>query len=180
MVVDDQDRKRAEGARPEPAPAERRSMFTALIVGGLMLLEGAGIFAAVKLVGGQPQPIEAAVRTELLDEHGNLQPPNTELRVTEVMAFNSKTGRVFIYHLTVFAEVDTQHAARLERVLQHRRNTVEDRFSQVIRGCDPKYLDEPGLETVRRQFKAALEQVLGAQVPIKEILIPQFSKSRAD
>lgn len=156
-----------------------RNLLTAVVVGGLMLVEGAGILIAVKLLGGNPQQTEAG---EGIDGDGDqgLLGEETELNVTDMVSFNSTDGRVFVYQISVYASVETEHSDKIKNLLELRKNTIDDRLSKVIRAADPKYLDEPGLETMQRQFKYELDQILGDDTLIKAILFPEFSKTRAD
>jgi len=47
----------------------------------------------------------------------------------------------------------------------------------VIRSADPKFLQEPGLETIRRQIKFELDKVLGDDKIIVDLLIPSLLQS---
>lgn len=162
-----------------PFTNRNRNLLTAVVVGGLMLVEGVGIFVAVKFMGGGPDTLRAGDGTaEGSDADGKMA--STEVRVTDLMAFNSNGGRVFVYQLSVYAEIDTKDSSRIKDMIESRQNAIDDRLSKVIRSSDPKYLDEPGLETLRRQFKHELGQILGDESHIKAILFPEFKKSRAD
>jgi len=162
-----------------PFMNRNRNLLTAAVVGGLMLLEGVGIFVAVKFIGGGPDTLRAGDGiSEGPDADGKMS--SSEVRVTDLMAFNSTGGRVFVYQLSVYAEIDTQDSPKIKDMIESRQNAIDDRFSKVIRGSDPKYLDEPGLETLRRQFKHELGQILGDESHIRAILFPEFKKSRAD
>ncbi len=162
-----------------PFTNRNRNLLTAAVVGGLMLLEGVGIFVAVKFIGGGPDTLRAGDGTGGgSDADGKMS--SSEVRVTDLMAFNSNGGRVFVYQLSVYAEIDTKDSSRIKDMIESRQNAIDDRLSKVIRSSDPKYLDEPGLETLRRQFKHELGQILGDESHIKAILFPEFKKSRAD
>ena len=156
-----------------------RNLLTAAVVGGLMLVEGAGILIAVKYLSGGPELSHAGVGID--GDYGQgLLGDETELQVTEMVSFNSTDGRVFVYQISVYASVETEHSQKIEALLELRKNTIDDRLSKVIRAANPKYLDEPGLETMQRQFKHELDQILGDDTLIKAILFPEFSKTRAD
>ncbi len=162
-----------------PFTNRNRNLLTAIVVGGLMLLEGVGIFVAVKFIGGGPDTLRAGDGIgEGSDGDGKMS--SSEVRVTDLMAFNSNGGRVFVYQLSVYAEIDAEESQKIKDMIESRQNAIDDSFSKVIRGSDPKYLDEPGLETLRRQFKHELGRILGDESHIKTILFPEFKKSRAD
>ncbi len=161
-----------------PFTNRNRNLMTALVVGGLMLLEGVGIFVAVKFMGGGPDTLQADGIGGGSDGEGKMS--SSEVRVTDFMAINDVSGRVFVYQLSVYAEIDAEESQKIEDMIESRQNAIDDSFSKVIRGSDPKYLDEPGLETLRRQFKHELGRILGDESHIRTILFPEFKKSRAD
>ncbi len=178
----EQNPKKKEEQVPEQAAPfgnRHRNLLTAAVVGGLMLLEGVGIFVAVKLLGGDPATLQAGEGVGSEGVGGDFA-GQSELHVTDLVSFNSRDGRVLVYQISVYAEVQAKHSQKIKDLIESRENTIDDRLSRVIRAVDPKYLDEPGLETLRRQFKFELDRILGDDTLINEILFPEFSKSRAD
>lgn len=159
-----------------PFADQHRNLLTVAVVGGLMLIEGVGIFVGVKYMGAGP----ASLSADQPDGDGEEGATQSELHVTDLVSFNSTDGRVFVYQLSVYADVEGKHSQKIKDLIESRKNTIDDRFSKVIRAADPKYLDEPGLETMQRLFKFELDQILGDDTLIKAILFPEFSKSRAD
>ena len=180
MAAEKEQRKDEQSEeKAAPFTNRNRNLMTALVVGGLMLLEGVGIFVAVKFMGGGPDTMHAGQGVgDESDGGGKLS--SSEVRVTDFMAINDVSGRVFVYQLSVYAEIDAEESQKIEDMIESRQNAIDDSFSKVIRGSDPKYLDEPGLETLRRQFKHELGRILGDESHIKTILFPEFKKSRAD
>ncbi len=179
MAAEKEQRKDEQSdEKAAPFANRNRNLLTALVVGGLMLVEGVGIFVAVKFLGGGPDTLQADGLGGESDGDGKLS--SSEVRVTDLLAFNSNDGRVFVYQLSVYAEIDAEESQRIKDMIESRQNAIDDRFSKVIRSSDPKYLDEPGLETLRGQFKHELGQILGDESHIKTILFPEFKKSRAD
>lgn len=175
----EQDKDAQTKEQVAPFTNRHRNLLTVAVVGGLMLLEGVGIFVAVKFIGAGPETLRAGDGIGA-GAGGAGKLSFSEVRVTDLRAFNSKDGRVFLYQLSVYAEVDGKDSPRIKDMIESRQNAIDDRFSKVIRGSDSKYLEEPGLETLRRQFKHELGQVLGDESHIKAILLPEFKKSRAD
>jgi hypothetical protein len=60
-----------------------------------------------------------------------------------------------------------------------RQATICDRVNTVVRRAEPKFLSEPGLETVRRQIKFELDKVFGDEDLIQEVLLPELLQSQA-
>jgi hypothetical protein len=57
-----------------------------------------------------------------------------------------------MFHIQVTAVVKKANEAVLEKCVQERQNTINDRVTTIIRSADPKFMNEPGLETIRRQI----------------------------
>lgn len=182
MANDNKEAAAQPTTEPAPFADRKRNLMTIVVVGVLMLVEGLGIFMGIKFLGAEPEQVEASDGVYVTDEAGirRLLPSQMEIKVADLVAFNTKTGRAYVYQISIYADVETQHLEVLRDTLEFRENTIEDRLSQVIRACDPKYLEEPGLETIRRQFKRVMDDIVGSEVMINEILLPQFSKQRAD
>lgn len=165
----------------QPFADRRRNFMTFFVVGGLMIVEGVGIVLAIKFTGGQPQSAAADdEHADQFDEHGVPLLQESEVEVTDLMAFNNKGGPIYIYQIGVYAQVPTSSKKVFEAFVANRRQTVEDRLSRIVRAADPKFFDEPGLETLRRQFKYELNKIIGDESIVQEILFPEFNKTRAD
>jgi len=162
-----------------PAESNKRKQTIVMIaaVAAIMLLEAGGIFLAVRFFGGGPAPAEAV---------GLVEKPITELSddvevpVVKFKAPNMKTGKLFLYDIEVYARVKKDRAEELTKILETYKATVEDRLARVIRSADPQDLREDGLETLRRQIKHELSQIVGDEKMIEEILIPRCTPFRAD
>lgn len=177
------EKPRAEKEEPTeqqtPFSHRNRNLLTVAVVGGLMLLEGVGIFAAVSYLGGDPAIVQGGEGLGSGGEGGDADEP-TELHVTDLVSFNNREGRVYVYQISVYVDVEARSSAKIKHMLEARKNAINDRLSKTVRASDPKYLEEPGLETLRRQFKSELDRILGSDELIKTILFPEFNVSRAD
>jgi flagellar basal body-associated protein FliL len=72
------------------------------------------------------------------------------------------------------------HKDTCKGLIDARKATIRDRLDTLLRNADPKYLNEPGLETLRRQIKFELDKVFKDEKLVDEILITKFLKSRAN
>lgn len=168
-------------AEQTPDTAEKGTgRHKGLLMGGIllavMLLEGGGIFVVMKLFGSEPGP---AIGAELMDSQGQT-PTDQELLVVQLKAPNMRTGKLYLYDIEVQAVVEQRNRSQLEAVLENRKGTIEDRLVKIVRAADPQHLQEPGLETLRRQVKYELEQIAGQEGLVKEVLIPKCTPFRAD
>jgi len=169
---------------------------TPALLGVVMLVEALVLFAGFKMFGGSPHSAQAADSTsedegghgDAHGEAGHGGPVKgekrkvVELQVLEFKAPNKQTGRLFLYDVSVFVTVKTEFKERVEAAFKDREATIRDRARTIISQCDPEKLgggSEPGLETLRRQMKHQLDEIIGEGM-IEEVLIPRCIPYRQD
>jgi hypothetical protein len=186
---------------------------TPVLLGGVMILEAAVLFAGFKFLGGGPKSAPgaqltenepAAVTTEEHGaasasagghssgggEHGGAAGPakpvdgkkSVEVQVIDFRAPNKQSGRTFLYDVTIFASTKAQFKDRVETTINERGALIKDRIRTIIAQSDPEKLgggSEPGLETLRRQVKYQLDDIIGEGM-VEEVLIPRCIPIRAD
>ena len=166
----------------EAGSAKSRKLTIILVIGALMLAEGGLIFGAMKFFGGAPGPASAstAPADQATSSQKGAAPQIAEVLIAELDAYNNLSGRLYLYHLQVSAQVKPEAKTKIEKIIEQRGDTICDRINTVIRGADPKHLNEPGLETMRRQIKFELDKILGDDSLVLELLIPKLLQSRAN
>jgi flagellar basal body-associated protein FliL len=172
---------------------------TPVMLGGVMILEAVVLFAGFKFLGAGPKPAGADIVSAeegggevKKDEHGNPIPGSggghakgttTEIQVLDFKAQNKKTGRTFLYDVSVFVVVKSEFAEKVKDTIKSREALIKDRVRTIIAQNDPEKLgggsDEPGLETLRRQVKHQLDEVIGDGL-VEEVLIPRCIPFRTD
>jgi flagellar basal body-associated protein FliL len=162
----------------ESPPSKNGRFLTAAVVFGVMLLEGGGIFFAVRMLYKQPEMVKGAETGE--GEDLAALEREVEIPLPELNAFNKREGRLMLYNLEVAVRVKRSEELIVRKVLEAREATILDRLNTVIRGADVKYLNEAGLETLRRQFRFELGKVVGNEELVLEILVRKFFQSPAD
>ncbi len=174
-------------AEPKPAKTGNRNLMTIIVVGALMLAEGAGLFFAFKMMGAGPaktqasETIEEGIAKPLVDEQGKVIPTEAEIPVvTDLVSLNSVSGIVYVYRISVYVKVDTKNQKAIEECFKNNQFTIRDTLSRVVRGADPKYMDEADLSTMRRLFKTNLDEITKDESFVKSVIIADFSKSRGD
>ena len=199
----------SEEAKQDEAPAKKGGIMGLLtklpvLIGGVMVIEAAVLLAGVKMMGGGPATSEAA--EVALDEHGNPLPaeeghggggehgdghaeaahgdPNdlAEVSVDSFRAPNRQNGRTYLYDVEISVRVKGAAKDAVEAKLKNSKSLVRDRMNRIIAGIDPQKLNgavEPGLETLRRQVKYQLDQIVGENV-IDEVLVPRCIPYRTD
>lgn len=160
---------------------------TPALLGVVMLVEALVLFAGFKMFNSAPQPAHAGETEGEVGSSGHGAPLKEkkkviELNVLEFKAPNKQTGRLFLYDVSVFVTVKTDFKERVEAAFKDREATIKDRVRTIISQSDPEKLGggtEPGLETLRRQVKHQLDEIIGEGM-IEEVLIPRCIPYRQD
>jgi len=185
--------KTAPAEKKETPPAAGSSSLlksTPMLLGIVMVVEGALLFAAFKMFGGSPKTVQGADLVTEESDHGHHGKPASrpssrkyaELPVLSFKAPNSLRGRTYLYDVSVFVVVKSEHREKVESSLKEREATIQDRMRTIIAQSDPEKLgggSEPGLETLRRQVKYQLEEIIGEGL-IEEVLVPRCIPYRAE
>jgi len=169
---------KTQDAKPQGSQGGGSRKQTLIMIGAvaaIMALEAGVIFLAVKFFGGGPAPVEAVGLVEgtsagLSDE--------TEMLVVKFKAPNMKSGKTFLYDMEVYVRVKNDKLEQLKNVLETYKATIEDRLNRVVRSAEPEDLREDGLQTLRRQIKHELGQIIGDEKIIEEVLIPRCTPFR--
>jgi flagellar basal body-associated protein FliL len=188
----------AAGSPDKAAPKAGVLGKTPVLLGAVMLIEAAVLFAGFKVLGGGgPQ---SAAGAELAtsegddphDPHGSGSHGSAgkgggakkcvELLVVDFKAPNKASGRTFLYDVAIYVVTRSEHEAKVKDTLKEREALIKDRVRTIIAQSDPEKLtggSEPGLETLRRQVKYQLDIILGEGV-IEEVLVPKCIPFRTD
>ena len=190
-------------APADKAPAKRGALSkTPVLLGTVMLLEAAVLFAGFKMLGGGPQHAAGAELstteegTGQGDGHGgkgdghgggggkpgDRKAKSVELNVLDFKAPNKVNGRTFLYDVSIFVVCKSEYEKQVKDTLKEREALIKDRVRTIIAQSDPEKLvggSEPGLETLRRQVKYQLDTILGEGM-IEEVLVPKCIPFRTD
>ncbi|MBC8107063.1 MAG: hypothetical protein H7Z14_10775 [Anaerolineae bacterium] len=105
-----------------------------------------------------------------------------ELALVEFRAPNKGTGRTFLYDVSIYAVVKGSNKVKVEKAIKERGALIKDRVRTIIAQSDPEKLgggSEPGLETLRRQVKFHLDEIVGDGY-VEEVLVPRCIPFRTD
>jgi flagellar basal body-associated protein FliL len=175
-----------------------------VMLGGVMVIEAVVLFAGFKFLGGgKPQLVVGAdlVSPEKggddhgaapkVDDHGNPVHATTspgdsskfvEMVLVEMKAPNKMSGRSFLYDVSIYAVAKKEHEDKVKGTIKSREALIKDRIRTIIAQSDPEKLgggSEPGLETLRRQVKHQLDEIVGEGI-IDEVLVPRCIPFRTD
>jgi len=105
-----------------------------------------------------------------------------ELMLVEFRAPNKRSGRTYLYDVSIYVSVKGSKHAKVKSMLEQRKALITDRVRTIIAQSDPEKLgggSEPGLETLRRQIKYQLNEVLGEGM-IEEVIVPRCIPFKVD
>src|SRR5215213_6767061 len=185
----------APGATDKPPAKAGLLGRTPVLLGTVMLLEAAVLFAGFKVLGGGGPSTAAGAELSTSegddrgDGHGGGKGGKStdkkkpiELLVLDFKAPNKASGRTFLYDVAIYVVTKADHEKQAKDTLKEREALIKDRIRTIIAQSDPEKLtggSEPGLETLRRQVKYQLDIILGEGV-IEEVLVPKCIPFRAD
>lgn len=176
---------------------------TPVLLAAVMIIEAVVLFAGMRFLGAGAHPAAAATTTgELTTEEPKADESSgekgkegaegaakkvdkkkpVEVSVIDFRAPNKLTGKTFIYDVSIYAVTKAEYSDRLTTILKDRDALVKDRIRTIIAQSDPEKLgggSEPGLETLRRQVKYQLDEIVGDGM-IDEVLVPRCMPFRAD
>ncbi|QOJ14734.1 MAG: hypothetical protein HRU75_08810 [Planctomycetia bacterium] len=177
--------KSAAAETPATAPARRKKLpTTALLIGGITIVQAVGFFFAFKMFAGPPAATLGADGQHHAageDPKGETSKVTTEFALLEKLRVpNNKSGRMFMYDLDVFVVVGADRRPIVEKLKTERAAEVSDRLAQIVRAADPRILEEDDLRTLRMQMQSALSTISGDPELIQRVLIPRCVPIRAD
>jgi flagellar basal body-associated protein FliL len=173
---------------------------TPVLLAVVMVLEASIIFAGFKWLGVGASAAHGAQLTTEEEKggagaseggHGGHGATGTagkadakkaiELKVLEFKAPNKQSGRTYLYDLAIYILIKGENKAKVEPLITERDALIKDRIRTIIAQSDPEKLggSEPGLETLRRQVRHQLEEILGEGL-VDEVLVPRCIPYRAD
>lgn len=177
-----------------------------VLLGGAMIIEAVVLFAGFKFLGGGPNRSDAADIALADGSHGSDADHKSaggdaghggeggakpaaidkkkpvEVQLVDFRAPNKQSGRTFLYDVTIFAVTRAEFKERVEETIKAREALIKDRVRTIIAQSDPEKLgggSEPGLETLRRQVKYQLDEIVGEGM-IDEVLVPRCIPFRTD
>jgi flagellar basal body-associated protein FliL len=158
---------------------------TPVLLAGVMLVEAVVLFAGFKFVAGGPRHADAA---DVKGEHGEgggdaaakaqaaeKDKKPVEIPLVDFRATNKVRGRTLWVDVSIFVVTRGENEEKVRKAIKDREALIKDRVSTIIRQSDPEKLSggaEPGLETLRRQVKFQLDEIVGEGV-IDEVLVPR-------
>jgi len=158
---------------------------TPVLLTAVMLVEAVVLFAGFKFIAGGPRHADAA---DVKGEHGEgggdaaakaaaaeKDKKPVEIPLVDFRATNKVRGRTLWVDVSMFVVTRGENEEKVRKAIKDREALIKDRVSTIIRQSDPEKLSggaEPGLETLRRQVKYQLDEIVGEGL-IDEVLVPR-------
>ena len=101
--------------------------------------------------------------------------------LTDRVRLNRYKG-AFLYDVSIYVVAKSDNEKQIKETIEARKALITDRIRTIIAQTDPEKLgggSEPGLETLRRQVKYQLDEIVGEGM-IEEVLVPRCTPFRAD
>jgi hypothetical protein len=168
-----------EDAQTELTPAKpSRKGMQLLVVALLMIGEGVAVYLLADSLSDVPAAAVAAGAVAGGPEAGASDLEElAEVDLAECRPSNKMSGKFVTFHIRVTGLVAAADAERAEKLAKGKQARLLDRVNFVVRSAEPKHLNEPGLETVKRRLKQEFDQILEDDELIKGVLIPQMLQS---
>lgn len=204
--MSDHAEKKEEGGDKPAKKGGIGALLTKLpvLLGGVMIIEAFVLFAGFKMIAGGPTA--ASGSDIVLDEHG--QPTDghgddaghaevdehgkpivkadpkaaAEVEVLALKASNRQSGRTFFYDIQIKVITRVAHEEKVKSAIAAKAGLIQDRIRTIIAQSEPAKLQgetEPGLETLKRQVKYQLDEIIGEGF-VEEVLVPRCVPFRTD
>jgi flagellar basal body-associated protein FliL len=187
---------KSAAAAGDKKSAAKGGMLTKLpvLLGGVMILEAAVLFAGFKFLGGAPhtaagaelnnpdKPAAGASAGGAASNDPNDAQRPCEVELVDFRSPNKTSGRTFLYDVSIYVVTKAVYLDKVKGIIADREALIKDRVRTIIAQSDPEKLgggSEPGLETLRRQVKYQLDEIIGDGL-IDEVLVPKCIPYRAD
>lgn len=200
--MSDKAKEKKEEPKAEEGKVKKSPIWTKtpVLITAIMVVEAGILLGVFKMMGGgHPKPAAADVALVGGEEgahgeaghggdgHGGAAAPKAgkfaEVPMLAERFPNVVSGRRYLYDVAIVVLVKSEQKAEIETTFKEREAMIKDRVRTIIAQSDPSKLgggDEPGLETLRRQVKHQLEEIVGKEGMIQEILIPRCIPFRVD
>lgn len=145
------------------APAGKSGRKTILWVAIAMIVEG----AAIGGVAWFTRPADVSAEEFAVSQQQELD-RIIELPLLEERLANSKQGVTYIYDTKIIVRVRNRYREYVEAYLTDNTGQITAAISAIWRTAEPRYFDEPHLNTLTRQTEAALRPLLGEDEQTQE------------
>ena len=168
---------------------------TPVLLGGVMVIEAVVLFAGFKFLGSSPRSAPgrrwpAPRRARAVTRGPRAAAPRRRSTKTSrsrstcsISARRTRPADAPISTMSASSpSTKAGKAEKVKEILKQREALIQDRIRTIIAQSDPDKLgggQEPGLETLRRQVKYQLDEIVGEGM-IDEVLVPKCIPFRTE
>lgn len=168
-----------EAGADEAAPKKKKGGIKVIaIVAVLMGVEAGGLFFALK--GGPAHTEASEAHVDLTEDTAQHK---EEVLIVEDQFQNLQTGMVWIWDVSVYAEVKSSDSEQLQEILKRRAAAVRQGISQIFSRAQHSQLKEPEHLVLNRQIITFITKLIEEETPgaaanpdqklVSRILIPK-------
>lgn len=168
----------AEGSGEE----EKKGSKMPIIIAAIMIVEGAGVYFLVSMLGNKPADAEA----HQVEGGGEAALANAQVEIPliEDKFQNMSTNNVWLWDASIVLKAKKKHEPEIAKLLEERSAEVKEGVAMIFRKATHNQLREPGLETLNRQVSAFVGKIVGndheGNPIIERVLIPKCRGFQAD
>ncbi|MCB1281758.1 MAG: hypothetical protein KDB18_09570, partial [Salinibacterium sp.] len=156
-----------------PEGGSKPSKKLLIIVGAVMALEGALVAGFMMMTGGPADATAAQIEGEDMALREQL----VEIDVASGRYQNMHGESNWLWDTEIKIKVREKNREYVTQQLEERNGEINEGISMIFRKAQPSQLKEPGLETLKRQITALLEDIFGMHPDgtprIDGVLIPK-------
>jgi len=170
-------KKDADGGGKSKLP-----MKLVIIVGVVMLVEGAVLGGLWMVFGHQPQAAEAQeLEKDTLAEQEEL----VEVLLIGDKFQNTRQGsQAYLYDATIYVLVKRKNQAQVEAVIESNMQRVRQDITQIFAKAEPAHLNEPERQTLKRHILAACKAHFGEDPEhepyVSDVIISDWKRFSTD
>lgn len=177
--------KKSEAAPAEGAAAggeAKKGSKLPIIIAAIMIVEGAGVYFLVSMLGHKPADAEA----HQVEGGGEAALANSQVEIPliEDKFQNMSTNNVWLWDASIVLKVKKKHEPEITTLLEERNAEIKEGVAMIFRKATHNQLREPGLETLNRQLTAFVGKIVGndheGNPIIERVLIPKCRGFQAD
>lgn len=161
-------------------PKKKIPLKMLIILGVVMLIEAIAIGGAFLLAGG-PSDVEATAIAD--DPEAEMNQP-VEVIVTSGKFQNTRSGQPFLYDTEIYITVKRKNQDLTNARKEAMQARIDSHITTIFRRAEPAHLNEPDRQTLKRQVKAAMNNLFGndpdGEPFVLDVIVPNMKRFSTD
>jgi len=163
-------------------PRKKLPVKLLIIIGIVMVVEGAVIGGGIMLFGPDPPKVQAQGLTE--------DSKAAELELVEVLLIGDKFqntrhgSQAYLYDATIYIVVQRRHEGYIKDEIESNMARISQEITEVFARAEPAQLNEPDRLTLKRQILDKCEKRFGDDAEgepyVRDVVISNWKRFSAD